>query len=275
MAQAADTPNELSQLIRSAASYQTGQSMQPLRRIEQLIRQSATDAPLRGTIEMGLGELLTGESTQEAKQFACQHLSTIGTERTLPAITSLLNSESTASLACQTLVNHPAPQATAALRDALKTAPARVRPEIISALGDRQDGSSVSLLTKLAKDPDRTLARAAILAMGKIADGPARDTIAELRKQPPADLRSAVNEASMRAAEKLASSGEAREAVLIYDALAAPGQPENVRRGAFEALLNLDPDAGEERVLKTLHGKPLNVVSKTSLVSAQTRPHHR
>jgi HEAT repeat protein len=268
----APAASELEQLFDTAAQYRSGQSMQPLRRIEQAIRQSAADSALRKQIELGLIRLLDPASTLEAKEFACQQLAIVGSEASLPGLAGLLRDESTAALACRALSTHPSPKATEILREGLVLLRGPARVQAANILGDRQDSAAVKLLIQLAADTDLATAQAAVLALGKIADPPARDAMVNLRKQPKPELAGAVTEASMNAAEKLATSGDAAAARAIYAELVDASNPANVRRGAFEALLQLDEDAGLQRILTVLRGsdellKPVAISSMRSLRS--------
>lgn len=245
---------EVQQLVKAAASYQSGQSMQPLRRLEELTRQSVADPELRKAIELELAGLLTAHSTLEAKQFACQILATVGTEISLPALGELLNDAATVSIACQSLGGHPSEKASAVLRKALGQTTGEARQQVISTLAARQDAESVPALIGLAKDRELATASAAVLALGRIATAPAREAIETLKKDSRPELRPALLDASMHAAEKLAAAGEAKQAAALYEELLDDQNPANVRRGAFEALLQSDEDLGEERIIRTLRG---------------------
>ena len=269
---------DIPQLIKAAASYESGQSMESLRRLEALARQSSGNRPLRDEVEAGLVRLLTMESTLEAKQFACHQLATFGTEASLPALAQLLETEATVALASQALTMHPSPKASEVLRQALPRLRGAARVQVISTLGDRQDAASVESLARLAKDQHTETATAAIHALGKIANAPARETIAALSRQlgkgERPELARDVFEASMSAAERLAAIGERAAAVAIYRDLLDPTQPDNVRRGAFEALLQLDPDGGEQRIVDTLGGtdtllKPVAIAGMRALRSPE------
>jgi HEAT repeat protein len=253
-AELAGSSIEISQLVGAAAGYESGQSMQPLRRIEELIRQSSGQPALRKQLEAGLVQLLTMDSTAEAKQFACQELATIGTDDSLPALAQLLESEKTVSLACQALSSNHSAKANDVLRQALSGSRGAARVQLISTLGDHQDTGAIKQLAELANDLEVTVAQAAVLALGKVNDEPARQIIAQLREQAKPELAGAVVEASLNAAEKLAANGEGPAAVAIYQELLNPAEPANVRRGAFEALLQLDEDHGQRRILETLRG---------------------
>jgi HEAT repeat protein len=253
-APAAETQNNLQQLVAAAAAYESGQSMEPLRHIETLIRQSANDAASREKIEAGLLELLAGPSTMEAKQFAAQQLAVVGTEASLPVLGELLKNPDTVGLACTVLATHPSPKASEVMRGALPELRGAARLQVIRALGSRQDAGAVALLSELANHSDAAVASAAIAALGRIANQPAREVIATLLKTSRPELAPAVAEASLNAAERLARAGEEAAATAIYEALLDPTQAANVRRGALDALLRLEEDGGEQRIVRILQG---------------------
>jgi HEAT repeat protein len=262
----------LDQLISAAAGYESGQSMAPLRRLEELVRQSSHDPNLRTNLESRLVILLTGRSTPEAKQFACQQLSMVATDASLPALEALLTKEETASLACKALGAHPSPKANDALRRSLTRLQGATRAQVVGVLGDRLDPESVGLLAELAGNPDLTVSEASITALGKIANAPARQAIANLRKTRRPELARVLDEASLNIAEKLAGAGDNLGAAAIYEDLLEPAEPDNVRRGALEALFRLDVDGGEKRVLEILHGtdallKPVAIAAVNALRS--------
>jgi HEAT repeat protein len=263
---------DLADLLAKAAAYESGQSMGSLRRLEELVRQSAADAEQRKELELGLTGLLTGQSTFEAKQFACQQLGIIGSEASIPALQRLLESEATAPLACQALSSHPSPKADDALRQGAQSLSGPAQLQVIGVLGARADPEAVGILSQLSAAPDAPVARAAVLALGKIANPPAREALARLRTGGRPELAEALVEASMNAAEKLARADDAATAAGVYRELLDSRQAANVRRGAFEALLQLDEDGGEKRILDTLRGtdpllKPVAIAAMRRLRS--------
>jgi HEAT repeat protein len=271
---AAAAEPDLGLLLNSVAGYQSGQSMQAIRQIEALVRQSAPDQQLRERLELGLVSLLSTNATAEGRQFATQQLITIVSDKSLPILAKLLNQEDTVALACQVLANHPSPQASSILRDALGKTPSGSLVPIISTLGERRDEAAVPLLIRLSADTNASIAAAAVLALGNIGSAPARDAITQLRHDRPAHIAAALVEASMQAAEKLAAAGDKMAAQDIYEDLLQPAEPDNVRRGSFHALLELDEDGGEERILKTLRTgdallKPVAISRVRSLRSAE------
>jgi HEAT repeat protein len=250
----AATADSASATLESLRHYASGADATPLRRYEQLVAESVNNAAQRKGIEADFVSVLTGDSTFEAKRFACQQLAIIGTSASVPALANLLKDEATAGIACLALANNPSPEALAALRAALGTTKGLALAHVIHTLGERGDTKAVAQLNKLARDTDPMVAESAIVALGKIATPGAAKTLAALRRDESPALRLAVADGSIRLAERLAAKGEPRRATVIYTELLATGWPENVRRGAFLALLRLDRDGGERRIVSVLEG---------------------
>lgn len=266
---------DLTQLVTDAAKYESGQSVEPLRKFEQLLRDSAAKPALRAELETAMIKLLAPPATFEAKRFACQQLAAIGTDASLPALVELLKKEETVGIACLALGVHPSAKANAILRDAFAAARGRARLQIATTLGDRHDTEAVKALSEMARDNDALTAGTAIFALGKIANEPAREAIAVFRKEAKPALARVVADASLRVADKLAAAGDRKGAAAICEELLQPAQPDNIRRGAFGALLKLDGDGGEQRILATIRGadaklKPVAIAAVGSLKSRGT-----
>ncbi len=264
---------DIARLVAAAGTYQPGQSLEPFRGLEELVRQSLARPDLRKPLEAGLIKLLGPRSTFEARRFACKQLGIIGGQTALPALANLLKNEQTAGIGCLALTTYPPGKADQVLRAALGSAPGAARVEIITTLGDRRDAKAVKPLTRLARGPDPALAEAAIASLGKIGNDAARQAIASLRTTAASALGPALTEATLRCAERLASSGETKAATAAYEDLLRASQPAYVRRSAFAALLPLQPDQGEQRILAVLHGsdptlKPVAIAAVRSLQSS-------
>ena len=193
---AAPAQADITKLVAEAATYQAGQSREPFRRIEELVRQSS--AALRKQLEAGLVQLLASSSTFEARRFACKQLGIIGSKSALPALAELLKSDETAGIACLALTTYPPGKADEILRAALPSAPAAARIQIINTLGDRQDANAVKLLTRLAADADSSIARAALASLGKIGDQAAWRAIEALPRDSNSVLQPALTEATLQ-----------------------------------------------------------------------------
>src|SRR5271169_2525909 len=117
-AYSARTPTEadLAKIIAAAATYEPGQSREPFRRLEELVREPSTS--VRKNLEAGLVRLLAPSCTFEARRFACKQLGFIGSSRALPALAELLKNEDTIGIACLALTTYPPGKADEILRAA-------------------------------------------------------------------------------------------------------------------------------------------------------------
>jgi HEAT repeat protein len=265
---------ELARLVAEAATYVPGQSREPFRRLEELVRQSISDKAARNALETGLGQLLAPSSTFEARRFACKQLGIVGGKASLPSLASLLKSDETAGIACLALTTYPPGKADEALRLALTSAPAAARIQIINTLGDRRDSESVKRLVEFAANADRSVAEAAVASLGKIGDEDAWKAISALRKAAVPPLSAALSEATVRCAAGLAASGNRKLATVAYQELLVPSQAAYLRRAALEGLLRLDKDQGEQRIVQVLRSadatlKPVAIAAVRSLRSKQ------
>jgi HEAT repeat protein len=268
---------DLPKLFAEAAKYQSGQNVEPLQKIEQLLRDSVGKPALRAELESAAAKLLAPGSTFEARRFACQILAVAGSDASLPALAELLKSDETAGIACLALSSRRSLKANEVLRDALASAQGRTRLQIIGALGNHRDAQSIETLAKLARDADPAVADAAILALAKIGTPAAFDAIAALRPEVRPAQNRALWEAALRVAEHLAASGDRKTAAAIYAGLVRPAEPVQVRRGALGALMELDADGGQARILDTIRrGDPVLVpvaIARVAVLKSEDASH--
>lgn len=248
------TGADLSALVAAAAQWESGQNADPLRQLEQRIRDSAASRKARLDLEAGFVTLLAPETSFEAKRFACQQLAVIGSDASVPALARLLENNDTPGLACLAFGNRPSAKADAALCAALPAAQGQARLQIISTLGHRRVADAVKPLASLARAADTGLAQTAIQALGKIANAPAQRVLTALDGKLQPELQLVLAEALLRCADERVRGRARKDALAIYEQLAADTQPEFVRRGAFAGLLQCDRDGGERRILHTLRG---------------------
>jgi HEAT repeat protein len=259
--------------LASLRDYASGGDVTALRRYEQLVAQAVNDPAVRELVEADLIRVLAGPSTYEAIRFACTQLAVIGGAASVPATAALLKDDETVGLACLALASNPAPQAGQALRRSLSRLQGNARVQVVNTLGTRRDTAAVRPLRELIGSGDTAAAGAAYLALGKIASPAALNALAEGRQKKDTALADAVAAGSLIAAEHLLAANRRPSARKIYEELLAPGWPDQVRRGAFEALLRLDADAGEARAAAALAGEePVFKPSAIAAVATIDRP---
>lgn len=247
--------------LAKSAAYQSGDSMDALRQIEALVRQSANDPAGLAAIEGALDKFIAGPASFEAKRFACVQLAAIGTDSSLTSISTLLQTNDTVGIACLALAAHPSNKAGAILRNALPASTGSGRLQIISTLGDMQDSEAVAALKDLGDDSDMAVAQAAVVALGKIPGDNAINALYSIRKSAKESLTQSIYEAFLRKAAQLGTAGQTDAAKALYEGLLGTSYPLHVRRGALTALFKLDSDGGEKRILNTLSGTNPKLVS--------------
>jgi len=254
LAAAQTAPNaDCLQLAADIARYESGADMAPIRAFEELVRQSSKKPDLRKDLEAALIKILSAEATFEAKRFACQNLAFLGSEASLPALAKLLEMDDTVGIACLALGSYPSGKANQVLRAALATSKGISAAQIVNTLGDRRDAEAVGALIQLARGPDPLVVEPAIIALAKIGSAEARAAVVSLCNEAPANLAATLNDASLRTAAQLAAAGDRDAAVKAYEDHCKASQPPHIRRAAFAALLRLDRDGGERRILAALH----------------------
>lgn len=245
---------DLSPLVAEAAQYESGKNLAPLQRFEQLLRDSTDRPDQRAELETALIQLLGPGATFEARRFACQQLRIIGTEASLPALAELLKADETVGIACLALSTQRSPKAAKILRDALSGARGPRRLQLIGALGNHPDAESAKVLAGLALDADPVVAAAAMVALGKVTDASSRKAFEAVGQQTGPATAWAVAEGALRLAESLAATGDRSAAAARYAKFLERSNSIQLRRGALAALLRLDEDGGEQRILEVLQG---------------------
>jgi len=239
--------------VARVVTYQAGESLEPFRAIEELVRQSGGKPSLRKLLEHQLGSMLSPTATEETRLFAARQLAIMGSERSLPDIARMLNHDETVGLGCLALSTYPRGKADEVLRSALANTTGKTQVQIINTLGDRRDSGSVKALAELASGSDPAVADAAVFALAKIGSSPARKALDTLFED---DSRSESIRtlAGLQTAIQLAEEGD-RDAVPMLESLIASSHPVHIRRGALAALLKLDQKNAPLRIVDVLRGQ--------------------
>lgn len=254
-------PGSINSALAKAAQYQSGDSMDALRQIETLVRQSVGDSAALAVIENYLDKFIASPASFEAKRFVCGQLAVIGTDTSLEAIATLLGNNDTVGIACLALASHSSAKAGEILRNALPTSTGAARLQIISTLGDMRDVESVAALKDLGDDSDMAVAEAAVVALGKIPGDNAINALYSIRKSAKEFLTQPIYEAFLRKAAQLGISGQTDASKALYEGLLGTSYPIHVRRGALTALFRLDSDGGQQRILRVLGGSDPRLIS--------------
>ena len=177
----------------------------------------AEDQNASAAKEQELIALLRSEAPAADKAMACKHLAIHGSSAAVPDLAKLLPDEQFSSWARIALEAIPGPEADAALRTASESLEGRLLVGMINSIGVRRDAGSVEALAKRLQDKDTEVVTAAAVALGRIANAPATESLTQALASVPAAARSGVAEGCVLCAERLLADGKAAESAALYD----------------------------------------------------------
>jgi len=228
---AADMEQAYSKLL----SYRPGQGPEALGAVHDEVRAASADQ--KPAVEAKLLAVLTHEkATPEAKQFVCRMLRTVGSTKSVAPLGELLTDAQVCDFARMALEAIGGADAKAALRGALGAASDEQKVGIVHSLGDMGDAEAVAQLAPLAKADAEPVARAAIVALGRIGNAPATAALTEAEATVPDALKRVWGEACLDCAARIAAAGQGAEAAKLYRRLFAEGMPVPVRMAALGGI---------------------------------------
>ncbi len=208
------------------------------------------DKPSAKAQEAKLITVLKSDAPQKEKADACRELALIGTKDSVAPLAELLGDEKLAHMARYGLEPNPDPAVDEALRSALDKLKGRPLIGTIGSIGVRRDVKAVEPLSKLLRNTDSVVVQAAARALGLIGTTAAAKALEDNLAATPAANRLAHYEGLFRSAEALSTRGQHGEpiatyqALEIYDRLARPDVPPQVRNGATRKARLLRQEQG-------------------------------
>ena len=253
-------PRQLNELLAEIATYEFGQSRQPLTELDDLVC-SAYDSPQTlKQIEKRFLQFLGSDATPAAKQFICKKLSIIGTEEAVPTLAAMLTEKATSDIEPSDMARYaleriPGPAVDRTLREALGKTSGKVKVGIINSLGQRGDEEAVEQLSKLLTSTDKDIAQAALSALGKIGGREAAKLLGQSRSEVGPQLQLAWADACLMCADKLLAAGDKRSAVRIYRQMYAPRMPWPMRAAGLRGMVTARPERAVRLVVGVLKGE--------------------
>lgn len=226
----------LDQAFEALKTYDWGTETKVLDPIEEAVVTTRDDATARQDLETRLVATLKADVPRAAKDYVCRKLRVVGTAASVPALAELLSQEENSHMARYALESMPVSEAAQALRDALGQVSGELKVGMISSLGVREDAASVPLLAPLLEDDEKSVARAAALALGAIRTPSAAKRMQAAKPKNKA-ISAAIADASLACAEGLLDVGKKAEARRLYKSLSGDDQPKHVRLAATRGLL--------------------------------------
>ena len=198
-----------------------------------------SDAAAAQTLEVRLAAVLQTGASRAAKDFVCRTLKMIGTAASVPALAALLPDQDLSHMARFALELNSAPEAAAALRDALPKLQGPQKVGTIGSLGKRRDAASTPALVALLADADKAIATAAAAALAAIGTPESATALCDCLKQAPEGMTAAITDACLACAEQLLADGKKAEALAVYKTLSGQDQPRHVRVAVARGLLSV------------------------------------
>ncbi len=244
--------SEVTAILGNIAVYDYGDSREPLSELRELVQANLDSETARQQIEQAMIELLASDATFAGKQFVSEQLSIIGTAASVPVLTTMLSEEPLSDVALFALQRIPGADVDVALLGSLASADRMSRIAIIDTLGERRAEGAAGDLETLLSGADAEAARAAAVALGKIASARALAALDSARGTTSGSVRQAVMDAYLVCADGLLTEGNATGAAGIYREVYEEEAAARIRVAALRGLVLADADNAVETILAAL-----------------------
>lgn len=207
-----------------------------LRWVETQIGMASKDSSIRGQIEQKLIEALTVAKTNDAKQFLCRQLRTIGTAKAVPQLESMLTDPEISHMARYALGRIDAPEAGEALHRALKKTSGKLQAGIINTLVKANYGRALGDFMKLIDNSDKDVAIAAIRATGHFPCSSSVSALRRARRSADKDIQVEIDAALLSSAEIFLANGDKKRSAAIYEDFYSGKYPGHLRVAGLRGL---------------------------------------
>jgi len=208
-----------------------------------------------------LAVLQSSSAPPQEKAMACKQLAIYGSSKSVPALAALLGNPELASWARIALEVIPDPSADKALRDALPGLNGKLLVGAINSIGRRHDAGAVPVLVAHLKHADVEVASAAAAALGQIGGPDAASALKTAMANSKPEVKSAVAEGLVRAAEQFLASGKKSEAMDLYDFVRKSDVPKQRIAEAIRGAILARGEAGVPLLLDQLKSPDKTMVA--------------
>ncbi len=244
----------LDQAFQTLANLELGQDLGVFQSIGQAVSRSHTDGKVRTDIERRFVDLLQGNATDLAKEYACRQLTLVGSDASIPALSRLLANPKLSHMARYAMEGIGSRAASKSLRDAVKTTNGKQRIGIVISLGRMADPNAVASIAELLDEKSPELLAAAVIALGRIGTVGATEALSSFAGKAPETLKSTVVNAQLQAAEILCRQREYQAARTVYESLRSASSV-RVRAAAFRGLIRANPAGSLAMIVTGLAAK--------------------
>jgi hypothetical protein len=244
-----------------------------LRWVEKQVGMASKDSDIRGQIEQKLIEALTVAKTNDAKQFLCRQLRTIGTVKAVPQLESMLTDPEISHMARYALGRIDAPEAGVALHRALKKTSGKIKAGIINTLVKANYGRALGDFMKLIGNSDKDVAIAAIRATGHFPCNSSVIALRRARRSADKDIQVEINAALLTSAEIFLAKGDKKRSAAIYEDFYSGKYPGHLRAAGLRGLVAARSEGAAgllEEAIKGDDANPFEGVEPVSLFDGET-----
>jgi HEAT repeat protein len=142
---------------------------------------------------------------------------------------------------------------------ALPQGSGNIKIELINALGERRQPQNVEMLHGLLEDPDAAVSTAAMVAIGKMDDASALESLAKARRSTTPVIREAAARASVDCATHMLAHGQKEPARALFDEVYAADLPGSVRAAAFQGCVSARGEEGIGLLTEVIRGQALEL----------------
>jgi len=167
--------------------------------------------------EQELLTILRSDAPSADKAIASKNLAIYGSSASVADLAKLLPDAQLSSWARIALESIPGDAADESLRTATDTLEGKLLVGTINSIGVRRDPNAVNALAPRLQHADAEVVAAAAVALGRIGNAAAADSLRKSLATAPADVRTSIAEGCVLCAERFLSEGKSAGVVSIYD----------------------------------------------------------
>ncbi len=249
--------DDFKKLLEGVKVYDYGKSRKSLSDINDLLRFVNSDKALIAQLETEFDKFLSTNSTFAAKQFICEKLSVMGTDKSIPALQKLLQNNKTVNIALYALERIPGEAVNSTLINELKKANKKNKIAIINVLARRGDRKVVDTAVSMFKKGDKQTKSAMIKVLGELSGKKAIKALNDMYKNK--KYRSEATVALINAAGICLSHGNKKQAYTIYEKIYKDVQKGHVQYAALLGMIKTSDKNSSEIILGILTGKDKNM----------------
>lgn len=233
------------------------------------VREAGTAyADLDKMTEDVLAAKLTSTSDIEVKLDICRILKMKATCASVPALASLLSDARMSHVVRYVLEALSCDEAAQALRSALgSVSDIKLKAGIISSLGERRDASAVPVIAQYTANADAELAKAALIALGRIGTV---EAAAKLAAAPRTYIRD-YEDACLICADTLVASSNNAAALKIYTDIQKTGSSVLAKIGGYRGMVTADPANAKAIIKNMLDNADISIATTGALCVADLK----